>query len=200
MIGVSVIAVVRRDQRGGRHHRQIRGFRALRGSRAARLLELRGGVFCLYYTDPNFVHRGFAMISRSIRYQVMFREWSKMPSNEAWFDSIGHVRASTVRGYFSEHMAKQDYLTESGQAELTWEGTGAIRLGLAGHVQEDHFARLCAGRDPSTDARLTPRDNGPNRRVCYFGQISAPKDVSIAYLVGGDQRIAAWWTAGNGNI
>jgi conjugative relaxase-like TrwC/TraI family protein len=29
--------------------------------------------------------------------------------------------------------------------------------------------------------------------VCYFGQISPPKDVSIAYLVGGDERIAGWW-------
>jgi len=95
--------------------------------------------------------------------------------------------------YFSEHMAKQDYLTEKGEVEMKWEGEGAARLGLSGQVHEDHFARLCAGRDPFTDKRLTPRDNGENRRVCYFGQISAPKDVSIAYLVGGDQRIAGWW-------
>ena len=33
------------------------------------------------------------------------------------------------------------------------------------------------------------RDSGPVKRVCYFGQISPPKDVSIAYLVGGDGRI-----------
>ena len=96
-------------------------------------------------------------------------------------------------GYFSEHMAKQDYLTEGGQAELTWEGAGAAQLGLVGHVQEDHFARLCAGCHPFTDARLGPRNTGSNRRICYFGQISAPKDVSIAYLVAGDQRIAVWW-------
>jgi len=103
------------------------------------------------------------------------------------------TRVQGAMGYFSEHMAKQDYLTEGGQAELTWVGEGAVRLELAGHVQEDHFARVCVGRDPFTDARLTPRDNGRNRRVCYFGQISAPKDVSIAYLVGGDERFAGWW-------
>ena len=90
-------------------------------------------------------------------------------------------------------MAKQDYLTEKGQSEMTWEGEGAARLGLSGQVHEDHFARLCAGRDPFADKKLTPRDDGPNRRVCYFGQISAPKDVSIAALVGGDQRISSWW-------
>ncbi len=95
--------------------------------------------------------------------------------------------------YFSEHMAKQDYLTEKGQVEMTWEGEGAAKLGLFGQVHEDHFARMCAGRDPFTDKKLTPRDNGPNRRVCYFGQISAPKDVSIASLVGGDHRISGWW-------
>ena len=95
--------------------------------------------------------------------------------------------------YFAEHMAKQDYLTEKGQVEMTWYGEGASGLGLSGSVHEDHFARLCAGRDPFTDKKLSPRDNGSSRRVCYFGQISAPKDVSIAYLVGGDQRIATWW-------
>ena len=62
-----------RDQRGGRHHRRERELRALRGSRATRLLELRGGVFCLYYTDPNFVDREVTMICRFIRYQVVFR-------------------------------------------------------------------------------------------------------------------------------
>jgi conjugative relaxase-like TrwC/TraI family protein len=95
--------------------------------------------------------------------------------------------------YFSEHMARQDYLTEKGQSEMTWQGEGAARLGLSGQVHEDHFARLCSGRDPFTDKKLTPRDNGANRRVCYFGQISAPKDVSVAHLVGGDSRIANWW-------
>ncbi len=37
------------------------------------------------------------------------------------------------------------------------------------------------------------RNNGSHRRVCYFGQISAPKDVSLLYLLGGDRRIGPWW-------
>jgi conjugative relaxase-like TrwC/TraI family protein len=102
-------------------------------------------------------------------------------------------RKSGALRYFSNHMAKQDYLTEKGEVEMTWHGEGAAKLGLSGQVHEDHFARLCSGRDPFTDKKLLPRDAGENRRVCYFGQISAPKDVSIAYLVGGDQRIAGWW-------
>jgi conjugative relaxase-like TrwC/TraI family protein len=95
--------------------------------------------------------------------------------------------------YFSNHMAKQDYLTEKGEVEMTWYGQGSERLGLAGQVHEHDFARLCDGLHPETNEKLMVRDNGANRRVCYFGQISAPKDASIAYLVGGDQRIADWW-------
>jgi conjugative relaxase-like TrwC/TraI family protein len=90
-------------------------------------------------------------------------------------------------------MAKQDYLTEKGEVEMVWYGQGSERLGLSGQVHENDFARLCDGLHPETNEKLMVRDNGANRRVCYFGQISAPKDASIAYLVGGDQRIADWW-------
>ena len=103
------------------------------------------------------------------------------------------LRISGAIHYFSEHMSKQDYLTEKGQVEMIWYGEGAKRLGLSGVVNETHFGRLCAGKHPITNERLTVRDKGANRRVCYFGQISAPKDVSVALLVGGDKRIEAWW-------
>jgi conjugative relaxase-like TrwC/TraI family protein len=86
--------------------------------------------------------------------------------------------------YFSNHMNRKDYLTEGDRVEMTWAGKGAGRLELI---------RLCKGKHPVSNEKLMVRDNGANRRVCYFGQISAPKDASIAYLVGGDQRIADWW-------
>jgi conjugative relaxase-like TrwC/TraI family protein len=95
--------------------------------------------------------------------------------------------------YFREHMAKKDYLSQGGQQEMTWIGEGAKQLRMAGLVQEKHFSRLCEGKHPITGERLGVRDKGPLRRVCYFGQISPPKDVSIALLVGGDDRIATWW-------
>jgi conjugative relaxase-like TrwC/TraI family protein len=103
------------------------------------------------------------------------------------------LRVSGALQYFSVHMAKQDYLTEKGHVEMTWYGEGAKKLGLSGVVDETHFARLCAGKHPITNEKLTIRDKGANRRVCYFGQISAPKDVSVALLVGGDKRIEGWW-------
>ena len=95
--------------------------------------------------------------------------------------------------YFREHMAKKDYLSQGGQQEMTWVGQGAKQLGMMGQVEVKHFARLCDGKHPITGERLGIREKGPTRRVCYFGQISPPKDVSIAHLVGGDERIATWW-------
>jgi conjugative relaxase-like TrwC/TraI family protein len=102
-------------------------------------------------------------------------------------------QVSAAVKYFRTHMAKKDYLSQGGKEELSWVGEGAKQLGLSGHVRETEFARLCEGKHPVTGARLAARESGPVKRVCYFGQISPPKDVSIAYLVGGDERIAGWW-------
>jgi len=108
------------------------------------------------------------------------------------FDKPCVVVAGAVE-YFREHMAIGDYLAEDGAAELTWVGLGSARLGLTGRCQLEHFERVCRGLHPATGAKLMVRDKGVHRRVCFFGQISAPKDVSLLMLVGGDQRIAGWW-------
>ncbi|MEZ5415453.1 MAG: relaxase domain-containing protein [Opitutaceae bacterium] len=103
-----------------------------------------------------------------------------------------------VRGaveYFREHMKVGDYLTQEGRVDMVWVGRGAARLGLSGVCQIEEFERLCRGLHPETGDRLMVRNKGSSRRVCYFGQVSPPKDVSLLYLVGGDQRIAQWWDA-----
>jgi conjugative relaxase-like TrwC/TraI family protein len=86
-----------------------------------------------------------------------------------------------------------DYLDQGGHAELTWFGVGAERLGLRGKCVLREFENLCKRRHPVTGEKLTVRERGTAGRVCYFGQISPPKDVSLACLVGGDNRIRAWW-------
>ena len=102
------------------------------------------------------------------------------------------VSVSHAVNYFEKHMASDDYLTEEGQAKMVWIGRDAKRLGLSGQVQKDDFRKLCEGRHPVTDERLGVLDRQV-KRICYFAQISPPKDVSIAYLVGGDERIGEWW-------
>ena len=81
--------------------------------------------------------------------------------------------------YFREHMVG-DYLTEGGQVQMTWHGAGAMRLGLTGACRLEDFEALCAGRHAATGDKLMVRDKGAHRRVCFFAQISAPKDVSEA--------------------
>lgn len=95
--------------------------------------------------------------------------------------------------YFREHMGIGDYLAQDGQAKLTWYGAGAEKLGLRGVCRREDFEQLCKGRHPVTGKKLGVRDRGTGRRVCFFGQISAPKDVSLACLVGGDNRLRTWW-------
>lgn len=95
--------------------------------------------------------------------------------------------------YFREHLRVGDYLSEQGRIEMIWFGTAAERLGLSGPCELIALERLCAGQHPATGEKLGAREPKAGRRVCYFGQISAPKDVSIALLVGGDRRIEAWW-------
>jgi len=95
--------------------------------------------------------------------------------------------------YFREHMQLGDYLSVEGQVEMTWVGKGAEQLGIGGVCQLPDFEKLCRGQHPRDEGSLMVRDKGVHRRVCYFGQISAPKDVSLLYLVGGDRRIGQWW-------
>ena len=102
------------------------------------------------------------------------------------------LRVGGAVEYFREHMVG-DYLTEGGQVQMTWHGAGAMRLGLTGACRLEDFEALCAGRHAATGDKLMVRDKGAHRRVCFFAQISAPKDVSVAHLVGGDARIAGWW-------
>lgn len=103
------------------------------------------------------------------------------------------VLANGAVEYFREHMAVGNYLTQEGKVEMTWQGAGADRLGLAGSCQLAHFENLCAGLHPVSGEKLMVRDKGEHRRVCYFGQLSPPKDVSVLHLVGGDERIGRWW-------
>jgi conjugative relaxase-like TrwC/TraI family protein len=76
---------------------------------------------------------------------------------------------------------------------MVWAGKDAERLRLQGACRQADFELMCQGEDPRTGMRLMLRDCGSQRRICFFAQVSAPKDVSIACLVGGDRRIATWW-------
>ena len=110
---------------------------------------------------------------------------------------------SNAEEYFKEHLQVGDYYMEGRRVMGQWIGQGAESLGLSGVTHTDEFLNLCRNLHPTTGERLTQRHNGTrmeagkdgnthevaNRRVFFDFTFSPPKSVSIAALVGDDQRI-----------
>lgn len=101
--------------------------------------------------------------------------------------TVGVIRNGVT--YLSHHLRKNDYWSE-GEKEIhgEWIGEGARALGLKGAVTDEPFEALRQNRHPVTGEMLTSRDR--ENRVAFFDiQLSAPKDVSVLAMVGGDERI-----------
>lgn len=101
--------------------------------------------------------------------------------------TVGRIRNGA--NYLSHHLRKNDYWTE-GEKEVRgeWIGEGAKALGLSGEITDKPFDALRQNRHPETGEALTARDHAD--RVAFFDvQLSAPKDVSVLAMVGGDERI-----------
>jgi conjugative relaxase-like TrwC/TraI family protein len=93
-----------------------------------------------------------------------------------------------------------------GSTPLTWGGRGAARLGLEGRATLPDFQAVMGGRNPDPDGpalsvkdRRAREGQGPmpgeeaNGRAEHRAGLdltfSAPKSVSLAALVGGDERL-----------
>jgi conjugative relaxase-like TrwC/TraI family protein len=104
-----------------------------------------------------------------------------------------------AKEYFEEHLCVGDYYDEGQRVAGEWFGMGAAQLGLTGKVGAEAFSRLCENRHPVSGETLTQRLNttrtdetnghSANRRIFYDFAFSPPKSVSIAALVGADERI-----------
>ncbi len=101
--------------------------------------------------------------------------------------TVGVIRNGAT--YLARHLRKNDYWTEGEkQIQGEWIGQGAKTLGLEGEVDARSFEALRRNRHPLTGQRMTAREN--KERVAFFDiQLSAPKDVSVLAMVGGDERI-----------
>jgi conjugative relaxase-like TrwC/TraI family protein len=101
--------------------------------------------------------------------------------------TVGRIRNGA--NYLSHHLRKNDYWSE-GEKEVQgeWIGEGAKALGLSGGIADKPFDALRQNRHPHTGEALTARDQAD--RVAFFDvQLSAPKDVSVLAMVGGDERV-----------
>lgn len=102
------------------------------------------------------------------------------------------ITAGVIRNgatYLSHHLRKNDYWTDGEkQVQGVWIGEAAQRLGLVGSVDEKSFEALRLNFHPRTGELLTARS--AKDRVAFFDvQLSAPKDVSVLAMVGGDERV-----------
>jgi conjugative relaxase-like TrwC/TraI family protein len=94
-----------------------------------------------------------------------------------------------AKDYFTRDLSRPDYYLKD-VPEMTgqWQGLGAELLGLYGNVDKERYFQLCDNINPATGEQLTPHTRG-NRRVLYDFTFDAPKSVSLAYELGGDERI-----------
>ncbi len=97
--------------------------------------------------------------------------------------------AKEAKDYFTRHMAVSDYyLRDATEVAGHWHGLGAELLGLSGTVDKESYFKLCDNINPQTGEQLTPVTRG-ERRVLYDFTFDAPKSVTLAYELGGDERI-----------
>jgi len=96
----------------------------------------------------------------------------------------------------------EDYYTEQGELKGVWFGRLAQEWELTGEVTSEQYARLVVGQDPHTGEQLI-RSVPARESVNNFGEeittsehragwdatFSAPKSVSLAALVGDDERV-----------
>lgn len=93
------------------------------------------------------------------------------------------------RAYMRNHLSANDYYSESETVVGHWHGKAAEILGIEGDkVTPEVFEALRSNRHPGIGEKLTPR----SPKVAYHDfVVSAPKSVSIAAMVGGDDRVTA---------
>ena len=123
------------------------------------------------------------------------------------FTALGAVR-STLEYYLSEAgYAPREHAGAEGRARYyahdigehlhasAWFGRGAEALGLTGRVRARDFERVLRGEVPGTGVALRRnRDGAQEHRTGWDLTLSAPKSVSVAWGVQGDERVLGAFT------
>ncbi|MEN3326549.1 MAG: hypothetical protein V7638_1356 [Acidobacteriota bacterium] len=114
------------------------------------------------------------------------------------------ISAGQALDYYQQEFtnSKDNYYSEAGEVKGRWTGRLADEWELKGEVSSEQYERLVAGQDPHTGeqlvqavkARETVNEFGEKivtseHRAGWDATISAPKSVSLAALVGDDERV-----------
>lgn len=107
--------------------------------------------------------------------------------------TASHSHEAAV-AYFDQGLSKGDgrgdYYGKGQATPGVWFGKDAERLGLeaGSEVNRDQFAHLARASEPGSGKQLTQRIR-EDRKAGYDITFLAPKSISIAGLVGGDERV-----------
>ena len=114
------------------------------------------------------------------------------------------LSAGKALDYYKQEFtnSKDNYYSEAGEVKGRWYGSLADQWNLKGEVTSEQYERLVAGQDPHTgeqlirsvSAREIVDDFGKEKttsehRAGWDATFSAPKSVSLAALVGDDERV-----------
>lgn len=114
------------------------------------------------------------------------------------------LSATQAAAYHAEEFtnAEQSYYSQGQQVRGEWQGKLAAEWGLQGAVTEEAFSSLAAGEHPQTGEQLIRHTQARElisgdgtvtktmeHRAGWDATFSAPKTVSLAGLVGGDDRV-----------
>jgi conjugative relaxase-like TrwC/TraI family protein len=114
------------------------------------------------------------------------------------------ISAGQAMDYYKQEFtnSKDNYYSEAGEVKGRWCGNLAEEWDLKGEVSSEQYERLVSGQDPHTgeqlirsvSAREIVDENGKEKitsthRAGWDATISAPKSVSLAALVGEDERV-----------
>jgi conjugative relaxase-like TrwC/TraI family protein len=114
------------------------------------------------------------------------------------------ISAGHALDYYKQDFTnkKENYYSESGEVRGRWCGTLAEEWNLKGEVSSEQYERLVAGQDPHTGSQLIrsvsaretvdeddKKSITSTHRAGWDATISAPKSVSLAALVGDDERV-----------
>lgn len=104
--------------------------------------------------------------------------------------SISPIKtAGGLASYYEKESGEKNYWQKEADEATGWYGKGAAALGLAGSVDPEQFQTLMEGQLP--DGSKLPTGPTGERRPGYDLTFSAAKSVSMAALIGHDERVLA---------
>ena len=102
--------------------------------------------------------------------------------------SSSNLKSAQASSYFEQ----DDYYSkEEGPGGSRWLGKGAEQLGLEGGVDQKQFTEILKGKAPNGEMLFSRKLDQKKRRAATDFTFSAPKSVSVAGLVQGDERVIA---------